>query len=250
MEQRSVPHPPYLAPFVEVPPARERSSPGGGAPAGGDPEALRDAIHEHNLVLARSRGIPESVRLFVDDLADEFVALPDDAPLAVDPYLFLAAQRAVIGALRALESDDQAAARSELRVRLEQVRQVFRDLAEAGPLYQDRPAKEIARWLAEVLDAPQARVAELFGVSPRTFQRWISESDSVGPEGEDARRVRVIAALVNHLRHALTGPGVLAWFKEPHPRLEGKRPSDLLETADALPRLSALAASTRSHSAA
>lgn len=250
MEQRSVPHPPYLAPFVEVPPAREQSSPGCGAPAGGDPEALRDAIHEHNLVLARSRGIPEGVRLFVDDLADEFVALPDDAPLAVDPYLFLAAQRAVIGALRALESDDEAAARSELRVRLEQIRQVFRDLAEAGPLSQDRPAKEIARWLVEALDAPQARIAKLFPISPRTLQRWISESDPVSPEGNDARRLRVIAAVVNHLRHSLTGPGVLAWFDQPHPRLQGETPRDLLEHYDALPRLSTLASSTRSHTAA
>lgn len=251
MERHALPHPPYLSPFVEQAVAPGKPPEGGAAAnrTGGDP-AICDAIEEQNLALARSYVIPDSVRLFVDELADEFAALPDDAPLAVDPYLFLAAQRALIGSLRALESEDEAAARRQLRVRLEQIRQVFRDLAEGGPLYEQRSPKEIARWLIDVLDAPQARIAEVFHVSPRTFQRWISETDPVSPEGDDARRVRIIAAVVNHLRHAMTGPGVLAWFREPHPSLGGKRPQDLLERTDALTRLSALAASTRSHTAA
>lgn len=219
-------------------------------PALSDANAIMESIEAHNLALAKEREIPDSVRLLVEELADELAALPDETTLRVDPYLLLAAQRALIGSLRALDSDDPASARREMRTRLEQMRQVYRDLAEGGPLYEDRSAKEIAAWLASVVDVSQARLAELFGVSPRTFQRWVSESDPVAPEGDDARRVRVVAGIVNHLRHALTGPGTIAWFERPHPRLGGKRPLDVLDEVDAPARLSALAASTRSHTAA
>jgi uncharacterized protein (DUF2384 family) len=130
------------------------------------------------------------------------------------------------------------------------MRQVFRDIAEGGPLYEDRSAKEIARWLAAVLETSQASLAELLGVSTRTFQRWLSEENTAGPEGEDARRVRVVARIANHLRHALTGPGVVRWFGLPHPQLDGLRPLDLLDDPSAADRLATLAASTRSHTAA
>src|SRR2546423_966963 len=86
--------------------------------------------------------------------------------------------------------------------------------------------------MQQALDAPQPRIAELLGVSARTFQRWISESDSVAPEGEELRRLRIVSAVANHLRHALTGPGVLAWFERGHPLLRGSRPADLLDEPD------------------
>lgn len=219
-------------------------------PATGDPSAIQEQLAAHNLALARQREVPDSVRLLVGELADELAALPDDATLRVDPYLLVAAQRALIGSLRALDVDDPAWARRQMRVRLEQIRQVYRDLAEGGPLYQDRSTKEIARWLVSVVDMPQGRLADLFGVSARSFQRWVSESDPISPEGDDARRLRVVAAAVNHLRHVLTGPGTVAWFECPHPRLDGLRPVDLLDEVDASARLMALAASTRSHTAA
>ncbi len=219
-------------------------------PSTSDPSGIQEQIEAHNLALARQLEVPESVRLFVEELADEVAAMSDDDTLRVDPYLLVAAQRALIGSLRALDSEDVAWTRRQMRLRLEQIRQVYRDLAEGGPLYQDRPTKEIVRWLVSVVDMPQGRLAELFGVSPRSFQRWVSESDPVSPEGDDARRVRVVAAAVNHLRHALTGPGTVAWFEHPHPRLDGRRPIDLLDEVDASARLMALAASTRSHTAA
>jgi uncharacterized protein (DUF2384 family) len=240
-----------VAPFVERPvelgdPFSEPVV----SPAIADPEATQLAIEERNLQLASQNSIPDDLRWFVEELADEVSALPDSASLRVDPYLLVAAQRALIGSLRALDSDDAAWARRQMRMRLEQMRQVFRDLAEGGPLYEERSAKEIARWLTEVLDIPQARLADLFGVSTRTFQRWVSESDPVSPEGDDARRLRLVARAVNHLRHVLTGPGVVRWFELPHPQLDGKRPLDVLDDPEAAGRLSALAASARSHTAA
>lgn len=216
----------------------------------GDAASVRDLLAEHNLALASAREIPEGLKLLVEELADELAALPSGASLRVDPYLVLAAQRALIGSLRALDLEDEAAARREMRVRLEQMRQVYRDLAEGAPIYEDRPIKDVVRWVDSVVDVPQARLAEVLAVSPRTLQRWVSYSDSAAPDGDDARRVRIVAAVVNQLRHALTGPGVVRWFEQPHPRIGRRRPVELLDDVDALGRLTGLAASTRSHTAA
>jgi uncharacterized protein (DUF2384 family) len=214
-----------------------------------DSGSIEREIARRGLLLASEKEISEDLRFFVEDLADKLIDHPEDAPIRVDPYFLLAAQRALIGALRALDSDDPASARRQLRIRLEQLRQVYRDLAEGAAIYEERPAKEVARWLDQALDVSQARLAELLGVSARTFQRWVSESDQVAPEGEDARRLRVIATAANHLRHVLTGPGVVHWFEQPNPQVDGRRPLDLLEQPEAAGQLTTLAASTRSHTA-
>lgn len=215
-----------------------------------DPTSIEHQIYEQNLLLVRSAEIPDSVRYFVDGLADDLARLPLDATLRVDPYLLVTLQGSLIAALRALENPDPAIARSELRVRLEQLRQVYRDLSDGRPVYEDRSVKQLVRWLAQVLDVPHARLAELFDVSARTFQRWLSETDETAPVGEDARRVRVVANLVGHLRHALTGQGVLDWMERPHPGIGGRTPRELLREPDALTLLTRLAASTRSSTAA
>jgi hypothetical protein len=212
--------------------------------------SLEEEIARRGLLLASQEEIPEDLGFFIDELADQLLDLPDDATLRVDPYFLVAAQRALIGSLRALDSDDPSWARRQMRIRLEQLRQVYRDLAEGAAIYEDRPAKEVARWLDEALDVSQARVAELIGVSSRTFQRWVSETESIRPEGEDARRLRVVAGAANHLRHVLTGPGVVRWFEEPNSRLKGKSPLELLDDPGASARLATLAASARSHTAA
>lgn len=206
-------------------------------------------IAERGNQLAAQETISDDLRFFIDELADELLQAPEGAPLRVDPYFLLAAQRALIGSLRALDSEDPAVARRQMRVRLEQLRQVYRDLADGEVVYEDRPPKEIAQWLAEILDVAQARLAELVGVSSRTFQRWVSSTDRVSPEGEDARRLRIIAIAANHLRHVLTGPGVVRWFEQPSPGLEGRRPLDLLDDPGEAARIPTLAASARSYSA-
>lgn len=215
-----------------------------------DPAVIERDIAEQNLVLAKSREVPDSVRFFVEGLADDMTLLPSDAALRIDPYLLVALQKALLAGLRALENPDAAAARQDLRVRLEQLRQVYRDLADARPIFEDQPPSELVRWLDDVLDVPQARLAELIGVSTRTLQRWISPSDPGEPVGLDGQRVRLIANLVSHLRHALTGLGVVEWFERPHPLAHGKRPADLLDEPSAMPQLTRLAASTRSTLAA
>lgn len=226
-------------------------SEGGAGSRIADPAEIARELSERNLRLARETEISDDLRLFLDQLADDVLGLTGEAGIDIDPYLFLAVQGALIRALRLADSpDDDPGARREMRTCLEQMRQVFRDIAEGGPLYEDSSAKELARWLASALETSQASLAELMGVSPRTFQRWISASDSTGPEGDDARRVRVVARIANHLRHAMTGPGVVHWFGMPHPQLDGRRPLDLLDDPGAAEQLTALAASTRSHTAA
>lgn len=215
-----------------------------------DPALLVGEIAAHNLILSREREVPDSVRFFLETLADDVSALPPDAAAHVDPYLLGSLQRALIGALRALDNPDEAIARRDIRIRLEQLRQVYRDLADARPIFEQRPAKDLARWLATTVDVPQARLAELLRVSPRTFQRWVSESDAAAPQSDEARRVRLVANLVSHLRHALTGAGTIEWFEQPHPQAGGRPPVDLLDDPVALPELTRLAASTRSQSAA
>lgn len=215
-----------------------------------DPGAIARELGRRNLRLAREPEISEDLRLYLDQLADDVAALTSQEGVDVDPYLFVAAQGALIRALLLLDSGDAAVARREMRTRLEQMRQVFRDIAEGGPLYEERSTKEIASWLAHCLETSQGSLAELLGVSTRTLQRWVSKADTVQPEGDDARRVRVVARIVNHLRHSLTGPGVVRWFSLPHPLLNGRRPIDLLDDPAAVEQLSALAASVRSHSAA
>ncbi len=253
-----------LAPFLEDNPAANSADlshldwePAGGfevaeagdASEGPGPQTIEEEIAEVSLRLAAQPQIDEDVLIFVDRLADELIDVPAAALIRVDPYFLLAAQRATIGSLRVLDAPDPLAARDQLRIRLEQLRQVYRDLAEGKVVYDSRSPKEVAAWLAEVLDVPQARLAELTGVSARTFQRWVSRSDKVVPDGEDARRLFVIAAAANHLRHALTGPGVVSWFERSNTQLEGRRPLDLLDNPEEAGRLATLAASTRSHTA-
>lgn len=244
-----------LAPFLEPdavwhPPAVEEAPTAKGPVWLSDSASMEREIAQRNMLLAKSAEIPEDLQFFVDDLADQLIDLPETASLRVDPYLLMAAQRALLGSLRALSIDDASLAREQVRVRLEQLRQVYRDLAEGEAVYEDRSAKEVAAWLADVLDVPQARLAELLGVSSRTFQRWISEKDAAAPDGEDARRIRVVARIANHLRHVLTGPGVVQWFESPNSQLQTARPLDLLDDPDAAVRLTTLAASARSHTAA
>ncbi len=239
-----------IAPYIDRPVLLDEPIAQEVDPGIADPARQAEELEEKNLELARLEEVPDSLRYWIADRAEELAALPDDATLRVDPYLLVALQRSVIASLRALEFADPRDARREIRIRLEQMRQVYRDLAEGWTLYAAEGPKELTQALAAMLDVPQARLAELLGVSPRTFQRWVSTQDSSAPDGEDARRISVLATLANHLRHALTGPGVVRWLERPHPMLDDMAPLQLLDEPDAGPRLAALAASARSHTAA
>jgi uncharacterized protein (DUF2384 family) len=237
-----------LAPLIENPIAAQSEMLSSSQSV--DPGAIEAQLADQNELLGRERGVPESVRLFVEVLADQLASAPAEATLRTDPYLLVSLQRSMIAALRAIEREDDEAARAELRIRLEQLRHVYRDLADVRPVFEDRPASELLQWLDEELAVPQPRLAAILGVSPRTLQRWLSPSGSATPADADADRVRLVASVVAHLRHSLTGRGVIGWFERPHPMIEDRAPKQLLDEPEALQRLSRLAASTRSSLAA
>lgn len=167
----------------------------------------------------------------------------------VDPYLVVAFQQGLIGALRALDLLDESQERRQLRVSIERMRQALRDFVEEVPASEAESAADIARWLVEVLDVPVARIADLLNVSPRTYQRWLSVAETTKPHGDDALRVRVAARIANHLRHVYTGPGVVRWFDRPHPQLKGEAPVVLLRQVERLNELVNLSAASRSSAA-
>jgi uncharacterized protein (DUF2384 family) len=165
---------------------------------------------------------------------------------AIDPYLALIIHRAVIQAGEAAHRADEPGARDELRVALESLRQGFAAIAENEPVGDQRSLKEIARWLAETAEVPQNRLADLLGVSLRQFQRWVSSQDTTAPDGDDARRLRSVARIVNQLRFSLTPAGAIEWFTWPRDDLQGRRPIELLQEPARLPDLTAIAGSMRS----
>lgn len=193
--------------------------------------------------------MPEAVRKLVSRIASDVMNISPHEVTAVDPYLLLALHQGVLLARFALDINSATRQRQMLRVALEKMRQAVRDIAEGVPTNEDRPAKEIARWLVATLAVPQVEIADLLSVNPRTFQRWISATDDAEPRDEDALKIRLLSRIAQNLRHSFTGPGVLAWLDRPHPDLKGEPPRNLLSKRRSFEQLANLAAAARSSAA-
>lgn len=215
-----------------------------------DPAAAAASLAEANAALAEHAATPEAVVRFVGELAEAIAADGEHDLAAVNPWVWIAIQSAALRAQAALGKDEPAR-RRELRVAIEQMRFLFARLAERRAIGEDRPAVEVARWLDRALPGiAQAQKAELVGVGVRTFQRWTAARGATTPGGEDERRLRVVARIVNQLRHSLTGPGVVDWFAHPRSDLDGSRPLDVLADPTRLEALLAAAAASRGNVAA
>jgi hypothetical protein len=203
-----------------------------------------------NATLAKQSETPASVVGLVEDLADA-IAGGDDAQLAlVNPWLWIKLQSAALRAQAAIRARDPQR-RRQLRLALEQLRFLFARIADREPIGEDRAAHEVASWLDHKLaSVSQPRKADLLHVSPRTYQRWISDRERTHPNGEDERRLRIVARIVNQLRHSLTGPGVVEWFDHPRADLEGATPAEVLDDPEKLELLIAAAAASRGSVAA
>ena len=215
-----------------------------------NPAAIARELGEANRRLASQAGTPASVVGLVQDLADA-IAGGDEHDLAmVNPWVWIRVQGAALRAQGALREDDPQR-RRDLRLALEQLRFLFARLAEREPIGEDRPAADVARWLeATLASVPQQRKADLLGVGLRTYQRWISERAATTPAGQDERRLRIVARLVNQLRHSLTGPGVIDWFDRPRADLGGATPAEVVDDPDRLEALLGAAAASRGNVAA
>jgi uncharacterized protein (DUF2384 family) len=214
------------------------------------PEVVAHELSEANRRLALEPETPASIAGLVEDLTDAIGGADDHALAAVNPWLWIAVQGAALRAQSALREADPAR-RRHLRLALEQLRFLFARIADRQPVGEDAPSDVVARWLEATLPSvSQQRKADLLGVGLRTYQRWVSERERAAPTGDDDRRLRVVARLVNQLRHSLTGPGVVDWFEHPRSDLGGARPVDLLDDPGRLEALLAAAAASRGNVAA
>jgi hypothetical protein len=193
-----------------------------------DAKTAAAAVTFVNDDLAAHTTIPPEIAEAVRGFIDRALGADIDTWLEIDPYQALLVHRALLEAQEAAGIADDADARNRLRLALTRLADALYLIAESEPTSESRSSKEVARWLVETVDVPQKDVADLLGVDLRKLQRWISESTANQPEGDDARRVRTVAKIVNQLRHVLTAPGVVAWFDWPLPELGGKTPASLL----------------------
>lgn len=213
------------------------------------PADLADLLREVNdatALLQRSASVPDRAIEIIDgfDSALDTATLSGVGP---DPRQAAALWQAALRAQKALRSDDDKQRRRDVRVALEQFRQVLRDMVENQPYGEDSPVRDVLARTVETLAAPQKTMAGLLGVSVRQLQRWLAD-EGAAPAGDDAARIRVVGQLVNQLRHAFTGPGVVAWFTRPHPVL-GRPPIELLDDPLAYPRLISAATAARAQTA-
>jgi hypothetical protein len=215
-----------------------------------EPAIVARELGEANRRLARETETPASIVGLVEDVADTIAAGHEHEFAVVNPWLWIRVQGAALRAQAALREDDPRR-RRQLRLALEQMRFLFARIAEREPIGEDRPANDVARWLETTLHSvSQQRKAELLHVGLRTYQRWVSDRETTTPSGEDERRLRVVARIVNQLRHSLTGPGVVEWFERSRADLEGASPAETLDDPEWLERLLAAAAASRGNVAA
>ncbi|GIU84518.1 MAG: hypothetical protein KatS3mg008_1293 [Acidimicrobiales bacterium] len=212
-----------------------------------DASAVLAELERATRRLAVSDKVPTEVAELVERFDELFHARDPVSGLpGADPYLVEGLLGGAVVCLKALREGDSPAGRKDLRIGLEQVRQALRDLLDEHTVRADRPAKELAQWLVEVTSVPQSDLAEVLRVPPRKFQRWVSRTNKAAPKGEDEMRLRVVAKIVNHLRHAFTGPGTIRWLRRPHPQLCGEPPASLLDDEKRYEELTNLAARSRS----
>jgi uncharacterized protein (DUF2384 family) len=209
------------------------------AAAAGEIQALNDRLAGESTIPAE---IAQSVR--------EITAAVHQTDIrrweAIDPHHAVIVLHSAVSAQRALEDLESPTARDQLRVALESIRQSLAAIAEREPVSDERSPKQVVQWLAERTEVQQSRLADLLGVSSRQLQRWISTSETAQPDGEDARKVRLVARIVNQLRFVLTPAGTVEWFTWPREDLDGRRPLDLLDDPAQEPTLTTLAGSMRS----
>jgi len=204
------------------------------------PQESAEHLSRLNQELADERKVTPPIRRRARSFLEEMQRSDLGAWDEIDPRHALLAHRSGMAALTALDGDD----RDGLRLALDGLTQALDAIAEGEPVSDVRSGKELVQFLAAVTEAPQARLAELLGVSLRQFQRWHSPAERSEPEGDDLRKVRAVARIVNQLRFSLTPAGAVDWFWW---RLPARRvaPVDLLDDPGQLPELLRQASSLR-----
>lgn len=210
-----------------------------------EPAAAAVEVQRLNDRLAGEETIPEDVAAAVREIAEGVDQTNLRRWEAIDPTHAVIVLHSAVSAQRALEDREAPAARDQLRVALENIRQSLTAIAEREPVSDERSPKQVAQWLAATTEVPQTRLAELLGVSARQLQRWLSSAEAAQPEAEDARKVRLVARIVNQLRFVLTPAATVEWFTWARSDLDSRRPLDLLDDPAEEPRLTTIAGAMR-----
>lgn len=197
-------------------------------------------VAQHELALATD--VSDDIVSLVDDLSEHL--LRPHVHQASDPYLSASLLAALLAGERSLRDSDPDRRRRAVRLALEQVRQVLRDLLDEAPTSDDTDPASVLRFIVDTVHVPQHDLADLLGVHVRTLQRWLKGEARPDPEDED--RTRMVARTVVHLRHTYTSTGMVRWFMRVHESLDGMRPVDLLKDPLEAARLPRLAARSRS----
>lgn len=208
--------------------------------------ALLDRVNHATEQLRRSATVPNEVVALIDSF-DSALGAATPLQLGADPYLTAALWAAAFRADKALRHDNDMEQRRDVRVALEQFRHALRDITDNRPYDDGMPIRDVLIRTADILRAPQKSLAELLGVSVRQLQRWLTDAGAQ-PASDDAARIRVVATVVNQLRHSFTGPGVVAWFNRKHPVLK-RRPIELLVDPLSYPKILGAARAARAQSA-
>jgi hypothetical protein len=211
-----------------------------------DLHALLDQVNESTKLLQRSKTVPPEVGRLIDSFEAELGAATPLSLLA-DPYLTTTLWSAAYRAEKALRRDNDEDRRRDVRIALEQVRQALRDIVENQPYNDNAPVRQVLVKTVVALAAPQKTLADLLGVSIRQLQRWLAP-DGPEPAADDAARIRAVGQVVNQLRHAFTGPGVVAWFYRDHPVLK-RPPIELLDDPLNYPQVLSAATAARAMTA-
>lgn len=202
-----------------------------------------DRLNAATVALQRSKDhVPEEVVRLVEGLGTE---LHSEAPsaLAADPYQVARLFGATLQAEKALRHTQPSDQRRHLRTPLEVVRAALVDIIEERPVAADQPATEVLHSLMEMLNVSQGDLADLLRISKRQLQRWLAPG-ARGPVGDDEAKVRIVAQLVNLLRHSFTAPGVMRWFGRANPLL-GVAPVEWLDDSLHYPQLLSVARRSR-----
>lgn len=206
------------------------------------PELL-EAVNGATIRLRRSKeGVPSQVAELIERF-DSVLHAEAPLTLGVDPYFSTQLFAGALRAMKALRHDDAMEQRRDLRIALEQVRHALRDIVDEHGVSEGMPLSDVLETLVMTLRVPQSELARLLGISTRQVQRWLA-GDVALPSGHEEARVRMVAQLVNQLRHVYTAQGVPAWFDYKGPGMMAA-PVELLADPVNFPALLAAARGAR-----
>jgi hypothetical protein len=216
-----------------------------------DTTALIAELERASAELAVAEAVPARAAGVVRELHEGLAEIEPSAwQPYVDPYFFADLQQAAMAARAALDLEPEGGRVAALELAVEGVLDVLVDIADGAAVREERPATEVAAWLKRATGATGVELAGLLGISERKLDRWLSARDPSAPSGDDELRLRLIARLVNQLRHAMTGRGALRWLTTPSPELGGGAPNEALLDPAAAARLFSAARATRVSDAA